>query len=178
MRRINHGCPPPIVEEDFDMDQDAEPAGSNNALDDFDGLPDLKDANDSDSDSDSESDDEESIDLAGRWEPHVVDNEDFPGLREEPEMPDRAEDFEVDPQVPAREDRDAAERQVHGSAIIVEFTDGDAGAPLRKGEPGYEHYRKDIGDPDNIWAPFSSKLEWELAQRAKLRGPGSTAFTD
>ncbi|KAJ6573665.1 hypothetical protein B0H10DRAFT_2236943 [Mycena sp. CBHHK59/15] len=160
------------------MDQDAEPAGSNDALDDFDGLPDLKDANDFDSDSDSESGDEESIDLAGRWEPRVVDNEDFPGLREEPEMPDRAEDFEADPQVPAREDRDAAERQVHGSAIIVEFTDGDAGAPLRKGEPGYERYRKDIGDPDNIWAPFASKLEWELARWAKLRGPGSTAFTD
>ncbi|KAJ7915699.1 hypothetical protein B0H13DRAFT_1584014, partial [Mycena leptocephala] len=27
-------------------------------------------------------------------------------------------------------------------------------------------------------APFTSKLEWELAQWAKLRGPGSTVFTD
>ncbi|KAJ6599450.1 hypothetical protein B0H10DRAFT_1959125 [Mycena sp. CBHHK59/15] len=38
--------------------------------------------------------------------------------------------------------------------------------------------RENQGDPDNIWAPFASKLEWELARLAKLRGPGSTAFTD
>ncbi|KAJ3990986.1 hypothetical protein F5050DRAFT_1802251 [Lentinula boryana] len=30
----------------------------------------------------------------------------------------------------------------------------------------------------NIWAPFVSKMDWELAHWAKLRGAGSTAFSD
>jgi len=30
----------------------------------------------------------------------------------------------------------------------------------------------------NIYTPFASRLEWEIAKWAKLRGPGSTAFND
>ena len=30
----------------------------------------------------------------------------------------------------------------------------------------------------NPFAPFLSKMEWEIAQWAKLRGPGSTAFSE
>jgi hypothetical protein len=30
----------------------------------------------------------------------------------------------------------------------------------------------------NIYAPFKSKMDWEIAKWAKLRGPGSTAFSD
>ncbi|KAH9010418.1 hypothetical protein EDB84DRAFT_1590846 [Lactarius hengduanensis] len=33
-------------------------------------------------------------------------------------------------------------------------------------------------DIDNPFAPFTSKMEWEIARWAKLRGPGSTAFTE
>ena len=36
----------------------------------------------------------------------------------------------------------------------------------------------DDADNDNPYAPFTSKLDWEIARWAKLRGPGSTAFTD
>jgi hypothetical protein len=31
---------------------------------------------------------------------------------------------------------------------------------------------------NNIYAPFKSKMDWEIAKWAKLRGPGSTAFSD
>ncbi|KAG2118347.1 hypothetical protein BD769DRAFT_1629699 [Suillus cothurnatus] len=31
---------------------------------------------------------------------------------------------------------------------------------------------------DNIYAPFTSKLDWEMAQWAKLQGPSSTAFSE
>ncbi|KAG1735801.1 hypothetical protein EDB19DRAFT_1830151 [Suillus lakei] len=31
---------------------------------------------------------------------------------------------------------------------------------------------------DNIYAPFASKLDWEMAQWAKLRGSSSTAFSE
>ncbi|THG94848.1 hypothetical protein EW026_g6702 [Hermanssonia centrifuga] len=36
----------------------------------------------------------------------------------------------------------------------------------------------DINNQKNIYAPFASKLDWQTARWAKLRGPGSTAFTD
>ncbi|KAJ6557130.1 hypothetical protein B0H10DRAFT_2370751 [Mycena sp. CBHHK59/15] len=169
-------------EGDFDMDQEAEPADRHQSTadtDEFGDLPDLRNAQDSDSDSDDE--DEEAIDLAGRWEPRVVNNEDHPGLRDDPMTQDEiaaAANVNADPGVPTRQERAAGEQRVHGQPFIVEFTDGDAGALLHMGEPGYERYKEELGDPDNVWAPFTSKLEWELAQWAKLRGPGSTAFTD
>ncbi|KAJ7117694.1 hypothetical protein C8R44DRAFT_832357 [Mycena epipterygia] len=153
-------------EEDFDMDQEPEPAdrtgGGGDVDDNFDNLPDLEK-------SDSESDSEDEDDMERRWEPQVPDDHQLPGLGEEnPDagLPDAAS---AQLNVPAREDRAAGEDQ---------FTDGDAGAPLRQGEAGYERYKANLGDPANLWAPFTSQLEWELAQWAKLRGPGSTAFTD
>lgn len=33
-------------------------------------------------------------------------------------------------------------------------------------------------DPPDNFAPFLSKLDWEVARWAKLRGPGSTAFSE
>jgi hypothetical protein len=30
----------------------------------------------------------------------------------------------------------------------------------------------------NIWAPFISKMDWEVARWAKLHGPGSTAVSE
>ncbi|KAF8063166.1 hypothetical protein FPV67DRAFT_1421162, partial [Lyophyllum atratum] len=46
-------------------------------------------------------------------------------------------------------------------------------------DPLYAAYQRELPDGEiNMWAPFASKLEWELARWAKLRGPGSTALTD
>ncbi|KAI0765857.1 hypothetical protein BD413DRAFT_606037 [Trametes elegans] len=44
----------------------------------------------------------------------------------------------------------------------------------------YTQYQQDIvgAHGDNPYAPFASKLDWEVARWAKLRGSGSTAFTD
>ncbi|KAI0037965.1 hypothetical protein FA95DRAFT_1459796, partial [Auriscalpium vulgare] len=57
-----------------------------------------------------------------------------------------------------------------------------AGAILEDGAAAtYDRYRDLVGDPegvDNPYAPFRSKLEWEIARWAKLRGPTSTAFTE
>ncbi|KDQ06449.1 hypothetical protein BOTBODRAFT_121523 [Botryobasidium botryosum FD-172 SS1] len=36
----------------------------------------------------------------------------------------------------------------------------------------------DSWDPGNPFAPFKSKIDWEVARWAKLRGPGSTAVTE
>jgi len=39
-------------------------------------------------------------------------------------------------------------------------------------------YSANIGSDDNPWAPFQSKLDWEVAKWAKMRGAGSNAFTE
>ena len=66
--------------------------------------------------------------------------------------------------------------------VYVSKFGGQAGKLLTAssihGVAGYSGYVKQTGGHDNIWAPFNSQLEWEIAQWAKLRGPGATAFTE
>jgi hypothetical protein len=45
--------------------------------------------------------------------------------------------------------------------------------------PGYAGYKGQFADGDtNIWVPFTSQLDWEMAHWAKLCGPGSTALSE
>ena len=53
-----------------------------------------------------------------------------------------------------------------------------AGQPLSRGESRDFVYSTSLGGGDNPWAPFLSKKDWEIARWAKLRGAGSTAFSD
>ncbi|PPQ73617.1 hypothetical protein CVT26_010525 [Gymnopilus dilepis] len=39
-------------------------------------------------------------------------------------------------------------------------------------------YQAHVNGESNLWAPFKSKMDWEIAKWAKLRGPGSTAFSE
>jgi len=60
---------------------------------------------------------------------------------------------------------------------------GQAGQPIATPagtQSGHNGYAEEVGTnkTDNIWEPFKSKLDWEVAQWAKLRGPGSTAFSE
>jgi len=66
------------------------------------------------------------------------------------------------------------------SVHIEQFPGSFAGMPVDTvgSEPGYIRYAGQLGLSDNPWAPFNSKLDWEIARWAKLRGPGSTAVTD
>ncbi|KAF8810234.1 hypothetical protein BYT27DRAFT_7092544, partial [Phlegmacium glaucopus] len=53
-----------------------------------------------------------------------------------------------------------------------------AGQPLTH-EASRDHaYGAALGGGDNPWAPFNSKKDWEIARWAKLRGAGSTAFSE
>ncbi|KAI0039905.1 hypothetical protein FA95DRAFT_1612202 [Auriscalpium vulgare] len=63
--------------------------------------------------------------------------------------------------------------------VVVPFP-GAAGAVVANAEPGgYNKYGESVmGDPTNEYHPFPSKLAWEVAKWAKLRGPTSTALTD
>ncbi|KAI0039173.1 hypothetical protein FA95DRAFT_1504536 [Auriscalpium vulgare] len=78
--------------------------------------------------------------------------------------------------------REREERKLQDKSHSVSFP-GLAGAPIPHDAqaPGtYDVYRDrlDPADPANVWAPFTSKLDWEIAKWAKMRGPTSTAFTE
>ncbi|KII92122.1 hypothetical protein PLICRDRAFT_103181 [Plicaturopsis crispa FD-325 SS-3] len=76
------------------------------------------------------------------------------------------------------EHRAAVEERYLSPPHVQEFP-GRAGERLQtaKEDSGYHKYKDWLGD-DCMWAPFASRLEWEVARWAKTRGPGSTAFTE
>ncbi|KZT64605.1 hypothetical protein DAEQUDRAFT_678329 [Daedalea quercina L-15889] len=73
--------------------------------------------------------------------------------------------------------------QLNHSPLHVVSFGGEAGKAIEGSTPsafsGYKLYASEV-DPGekNLYAPFASRLDWELAQWAKLRGPSSTAFTE
>ncbi|KAJ7716704.1 hypothetical protein B0H16DRAFT_1666901 [Mycena metata] len=82
---------------------------------------------------------------------------------------------------PTREARKAAEDKFHYKPIIEKYPGRLAGRPISVPSPSSEeNYRSALGNSsqENLYAPFKSKVDWEIAKWAKLRGAGSTAFTD
>ena len=76
----------------------------------------------------------------------------------------------------------AQHEQVREAPVSIVAFGGQAGAPLQPNQvprSGYNSYAEKV-DPDvkNPYAPFASRMDWEIAHWAKLRGSGSTAFTD
>ncbi|KAF7292558.1 hypothetical protein MIND_01153100 [Mycena indigotica] len=79
--------------------------------------------------------------------------------------------------------RKQIEDRFHGQPVVDRYPSSVAGKPIRRerGDTSEESYgrRLDVdGATDNPYAPFASKMDWEIAQWAKMRGSGSTAFTD
>ncbi|KAF9037189.1 hypothetical protein BJ165DRAFT_1353838 [Panaeolus papilionaceus] len=52
-----------------------------------------------------------------------------------------------------------------------------AGQPIQRVASTDTQYKSAVGG-ENPWAPFTSRLDWEVARWAKLRGQGSTAFSE
>lgn len=78
------------------------------------------------------------------------------------------------------QDRDIAEERLRQRPHIVPYGN-QAGAPLaaRPGETTeQQEYRTTMGNTTNIYAPFGSRMEWEIARWAKLSGPSATAFSE
>ncbi|KAJ3848502.1 hypothetical protein EV368DRAFT_86547 [Lentinula lateritia] len=75
----------------------------------------------------------------------------------------------------------------HDDAHVTVFG-GKAGTPIPGSDSaqvsynssdGFLHYESQIpGIEANRWAPFTSHVDWEIAQWAKMRGPSSTAFSE
>jgi hypothetical protein len=80
--------------------------------------------------------------------------------------------------------RHAAERQevekpLGRQPTIEKFPRRHAGAPIHiSGTTAFESYNNVLRGADNVWAPFVSRIDYEVAKWAKLRGSGSTAFSE
>lgn len=76
--------------------------------------------------------------------------------------------------------RGGAEVELKKKPVVVKFRKGKAGAvyATHRNMDENSSYTSKIGNPDNPFSPFSSKLDWEIAHWAKTRGPSSTAFTE
>lgn len=128
----------------------------------------LADGSDDDGD-DAVGDDEDG------WEPEPLDQP--AGDRDIPPPP-----VSVNP-VPLN--RHESHNRLSQKPIIRLFNDRpdrNAGAPLENlTKTSYETYQDALPKANavpNVWAPFASKIDWEIARWAKLRGPSSTALSE
>ncbi|KAJ7796041.1 hypothetical protein B0H13DRAFT_2392831 [Mycena leptocephala] len=133
------------------------------------------DRSESDDEDDEDLDAEERADLAQGYEPPrppVAASEDAP-------MPEPDTD---NIPAPTREIRMATEDRFNHKPIVVKYHGNTARKPISTtrsptSEKAYESTLKDCTS-SNPYAPFTSKIDWEVAKWAKLRGAGSTAFSD
>ncbi|KAG1903207.1 uncharacterized protein F5891DRAFT_1106185 [Suillus fuscotomentosus] len=76
-------------------------------------------------------------------------------------------------------ERQEAEKALGRQPTIEKFPRRHAGAPiLNSGTTAFESYNNALQGADNVWAPFASRIDYEVAKWAKLRGSGSTAFSE
>ncbi|PIL31105.1 hypothetical protein GSI_05801 [Ganoderma sinense ZZ0214-1] len=184
----------PSLPDDFDMDADPIPFegdyfGTYSDVDFDDDPP-------SDSGSDPEDDDEfeDEVDMHG-WEPplrctaNVVAGQPAMGPVAMDDMPEDPAGSASDQHLTSQAERRAAEATFRKTrnTFIVPFPIDTAGTPIPPTDLStetiervtYQHYQKGLdGSDHNPYAPFSSHRDWEVARWAKMRGPGSTAFSD
>ncbi|KAJ7847938.1 hypothetical protein B0H14DRAFT_3453468 [Mycena olivaceomarginata] len=83
--------------------------------------------------------------------------------------------------LPAKPEK-LAQDKFHHKPIVDKFPGGLAGRRIPSSEAQNSEQRYgsilDNASTTNPYAPFNSKMDWEVARWAKLRGSGSTAFTD
>jgi hypothetical protein len=185
MYRVNEGVVGKGL-EDKDEDEDAEDNSDNKVMamlaeDEYYLEPPRPSVNtrdkgeDEDSDTEDEGDDEEMVMLAEdeyRLEPPRPSVNTRANPNHEENVPQASRTFRL---------RGGYEEPLKNNPFVVKFP----------GIAGQSHTVNDIGEMDaataadtyqdqtnNPFAPFSSKIEWEIARWAKLRGPGSTAFSE
>lgn len=65
---------------------------------------------------------------------------------------------------------------------VATYPSPTAGKPIHASSEsaGYQGYNAQLGTgpTTNVYAPFASKIDWETAEWAKMRGVGSTAVSD
>ncbi|KAG2743481.1 hypothetical protein P692DRAFT_201886479 [Suillus brevipes Sb2] len=172
--------PPPTPEPDpahfegdhFEMEDDPEWPG-------FDEQMNVDDHGDP---ADEQSDDGQDEDGFNEWEPPLSQQShsarpndggsDDPELPFVPDMPEERE---------ARREIEQRLRDHEQEPIVVKYPCQRAGQPVDLTQrPSNSTYGTQLGssNTDNIYAPFASKMDWEMARWAKLQGISATAFSD
>ncbi|KAI0635789.1 hypothetical protein C8Q77DRAFT_1052098 [Trametes polyzona] len=87
---------------------------------------------------------------------------------------------DVDNNVDRPEQRAYIYEQLSRPTHITPFPEASAGAPLPdpRAANAYEAFQSSVDNDANLYAPFVSRLDWEFARWAKMRGPGSTAVSE
>lgn len=86
----------------------------------------------------------------------------------------------------AYNERTRMDEALRHQAEIVTFPSDVAGKPIpgtcTSPHAGYKDYKSSLeslaSQSTNIYAPFASKMEWDLIRWSKTRGPGSSAFDE
>lgn len=107
----------------------------------------------------------------GGWEPPAPEGFGDEAMdQEEDQDENEREREEVSPE------RDVPLIDKGARPFVVNYPDPRAGAPTmdERGRSGWEHYRNELDGGD----PWVSKLDWDFARWAMLRGPGATALTE
>jgi hypothetical protein len=111
-----------------------------------------------------------------RWEPEPLDQ---PAGDADLDVPPPL----IDNRIPSNR-RESHSRLTQKPVIRLfnDRPDRNAGAPLpNQTKTSYETYQDALPNSNavpNVWAPFASKIDWEVARWAKLRGPGSMALSE
>jgi hypothetical protein len=184
--------------EDYILDMFGQTEVDNNMADSDpnDLVPTLMEVSDDEDDTEVEDDDEEITNMVAEleksWEPP---REGAPQARQEAED-DQQKFSELQAEENDDDDSDSgytqrrADQFIIGDgygvkpAVRISYNDkhpsARAGQPLTHEESTDYGYDAALGGGDNSspWMPFNSKKDWEIARWAKLRGVGSTAFSD
>ncbi|KAF8911804.1 hypothetical protein CPB85DRAFT_1375874 [Mucidula mucida] len=140
--------------------------------------PDSDEGND-DSDGD---DDEEGEDFQGGWEPLRPGTPTEDSTKQEDAGDDDTMDVDSDeatgPAVPP------IQKVARDAEVFVTHFGESAGAPVPDQNTtcnAFEVYESSLphspGEHPHLYAPFKTKLEWEVAQWAKMDGPSASSFT-
>jgi hypothetical protein len=152
-------------------DANYDPANDDEATDSDPGVPPASGVDESDYDESDLDDIFEDFDIG--WEPA-------------PEMQDDNIESEDDYTTagghpPPSFQRSAVHDALQKPGYVEHFNDNyphaQAGALIGAEEDMNTKYKDSLGD-ERIWTPFTSRMDWEVARWAKLRGPSSTAVSE
>ena len=83
-----------------------------------------------------------------------------------------------------RNGRENIENQLRKPVVVQHFRDhfqsskaGEPAPPPAKSK-SRAHRSGSLDSETNPYAPFTDRINWEIAKEAKLRGPSSTAFSE
>ncbi|KAH9854635.1 hypothetical protein C2E23DRAFT_883732 [Lenzites betulinus] len=129
-------------------------------------------------DDETDNEDANNLEAEASWEPAPAS----PSRSPEPEGGlDEPMDLDGEPGLPDGATKSRVHKHLSTATFVVPFPSKRAGTPIsrRQERTAYKSFQAHIDSANvNPFAPFTSRLDWEVAKWAKMRGPGSTAVSE